>query len=62
LAENAIERGVHPAKWTAISPLRPGQLKSMGLSLDSRELATCDLYYYHQRQRLFLDMRKAGVS
>ena len=34
----------------------------MGLSLDwSRELATCDLDYYHQQQRLFLDMRKAGL-
>ena len=39
-----------------------GQLKSMGLSLDwSRELATCDLDYYHQQQRLFLDMLKAGL-
>ncbi len=63
-AENAaIERGVHPAKWTYdnIAVMR-GQLKSMGLSLDwSRELATCDLAYYHQQQRLFLDMLKAGL-
>ena len=63
-AENAaIERGVHPAKWTYdnIAVMR-GQLKSMGLSIDwSRELATCDLEYYHQQQRLFLDMRKAGL-
>ena len=63
-AENAaIERGIHPAKWTYdnIATMR-GQLKSMGLSLDwSRELATCDLDYYHQQQRLFLDMRKAGL-
>ncbi len=63
-AENAaIERGVHPAKWTYdnIAIMR-GQLKSMGLSLDwSRELATCDLDYYHQQQRLFLAMRKAGL-
>ena len=63
-AENAaIERGVHPAKWTYdnIAVMR-GQLKSMGLSLDwSRELATCDLDYYHQQQRLFLAMRKAGL-
>ena len=38
-AENAaIERGVHPAKWTYdnIATMR-GQLKSMGLSLDWRE-------------------------
>ena len=63
-AENAaIERGVHPAKWTYdnIAVMR-GQLKSMGLSLDwSREFATCDLDYYHQQQRLFLAMRKAGL-
>jgi len=58
-AENAaIERGVHPAKWTYdnIATMR-GQLKSIGLSLDwSRELATCDLDYYHQQQKLFLDL------
>ncbi|MGK2921809.1 MAG: leucine--tRNA ligase [Methyloceanibacter sp.] len=63
-AENAaIERGVHPAKWTYdnIATMR-GQLKSMGLSLDwSRELATCDLEYYHQQQKLFLDMLAAGL-
>ena len=63
-AENAaIERGVHPRQWTYdnIAVMR-GQLKSMGLSLDwSRELATCDLDYYHQQQRLFLDMLKAGL-
>ncbi|HXG78975.1 MAG TPA: leucine--tRNA ligase [Methyloceanibacter sp.] len=63
-AENAaIERGIHPAKWTYdnIAVMR-SQLKSMGLSLDwSREFATCDLDYYHQQQRLFLDMRKAGL-
>ena len=63
-AENAaIERHVHPAKWTYdnIAVMR-GQLKSMGLSLDwTRELATCDLDYYHQQQRLFLDMLKAGL-
>ncbi len=63
-AENAaIERGIHPAQWTYdnIATMR-GQLKSMGLSLDwSRELATCDLDYYHQQQRLFLDLLKAGL-
>ena len=63
-AENAaIERGVHPAKWTYdnIATMR-GQLKSMGLSLDwSRELATCDLDYYHQQQKLFLDLLAGGL-
>jgi leucyl-tRNA synthetase len=63
-AENAaIERGVHPGKWTYdnIATMR-GQLKSMGLSLDwSREIATCDVEYYHQQQKLFLDMLAAGL-
>jgi len=63
-AENAaIERGIHPAKWTYdnIATMRR-QLKSMGLSLDwSRELATCDLDYYHQQQKLFLDLLAAGL-
>ena len=63
-AENAaIERGIHPAKWTYdnIATMR-GQLKSMGLSLDwAREFATCDLDYYHQQQRLFLDLLAAGL-
>ncbi len=63
-AENAaIERGVHPAQWTYdnIATMRD-QLKSMGLSLDwSRELATCDVDYYEQQQKLFLDMLAAGL-
>ena len=63
-AENAaIERGVHPGKWTSdnIATMRD-QLKSLGLSIDwSREFATCDLDYYHQQQRLFLDLLEAGL-
>jgi len=63
-AENAaIERGIHPGTWTCdnIATMRR-QLKSMGLSLDwSRELATCDVDYYHHQQRLFLHMLKAGL-
>ena len=63
-AENAaIERGVHPAKWTYdnIAAMRD-QLKSMGLSLDwSREFATCDVAYYHQQQKLFLDFLSCGL-
>ena len=63
-AENAaIERGIHPAEWTYanIATMR-GQLKNMGLSLDwSRELATCDVDYYEQQQKLFLDMLAAGL-
>ncbi|QIE56283.1 leucine--tRNA ligase [Pikeienuella piscinae] len=63
-AENAaVERGVHPAKWTRenIASMRE-QLKQMGLSLDwSREFATCDPDYYKHQQRLFVDMMAAGL-
>ncbi|TVQ56392.1 MAG: leucine--tRNA ligase [Rhodobacteraceae bacterium] len=63
-AENAaIERGVHPAKWTYenIAAMR-AQLQAMGLSLDwSREIATCDPEYYGRQQALFLDMLEAGL-
>ena len=62
-AENAaVERGVHPAKWTYenIEAMK-AQLKKMGLSLDwSREFATCDPSYYKHQQRLFIDMMKGG--
>ena len=38
------------------------QLKRIGLSLDwTREFATCDPEYYHQQQRLFLGVQKAGL-
>ena len=64
-AENAaIERGVHPAKWTRenIEAMR-GQLKGMGLSYDwSREFATCDASYYRFEQKMFLDFMKAGLA
>jgi len=64
-AENAaIERGVHPAKWTRenIAGMRD-QLKSMGLSYDwSREFATCDPEYYRFEQKMFLDFLKAGLA
>ncbi|MCC6720278.1 MAG: leucine--tRNA ligase [Acetobacteraceae bacterium] len=60
-AENAaIERGVHPGKWTweNIAAMR-AELQRMGLSLDwSREFATCDPSYYVHQQRLFLDFLK----
>lgn len=63
-AENAaIERGIHPAKWTRenIAAMRD-QLKSMGLSYDwSRELATCEPEYYRHEQKMFLDFLKAGL-
>jgi leucyl-tRNA synthetase len=64
-AENAaIERGVHPGKWTHqnIATMRE-QLKSIGLSYDwSRELATCDPEYYQHEQRFFLEFLKAGLA
>ncbi|MEM7619095.1 MAG: leucine--tRNA ligase [Pseudomonadota bacterium] len=64
-AENAaMQHNVHPASWTYenIATMR-GQLKSMGLSLDwSREFATCDVEYYEQQQRLFLDMLDKGLA
>ncbi len=64
-AENAaIKNGGHPATWTYdnIATMR-SQLQSMGLSLDwEREFATCDVEYYHQEQKLFLDFWKAGLA
>ena len=63
-AENAaIEKKIHPRDWTYknIEVMR-GQLKSMGLSLDwSREFATCDVAYYAQQQKLFVDFLKNGL-
>lgn len=64
-AENAaIERGVHPHKWTHenIAAMRD-QLKGMGLSYDwRREVATCDPSYYRHEQKMFLDFVKAGLA
>ncbi len=64
-AENAaMQNRVDPRQWTYdnIATMR-GQLKTMGLSLDwSREFATCDVDYYAQQQKLFLDLYKAGLA
>jgi leucyl-tRNA synthetase len=64
-AENAaIERKVHPAKWTYenIDTMR-AQLKAMGVSIDwAREFATCDPAYYVHQQRLFLDFLKKKLA
>ena len=64
-AENAaIERGIHPAKWTRenIAGMRT-QLQSMGLSYDwSREIATCEPDYYRHEQKMFLDFWRAGLA
>ncbi len=57
-AENAaMERKIHPAYGPRQHRAMRAQLKSMGLSLDwSREFATCDVAYYHQQQKLFLEL------
>src|SRR4030067_1139021 len=64
-AENAaIERGVHPAKWTYenIDTMR-NQLKRMGFSYDwDREFATCDVSYYKWEQLFFLRMYERGLA
>src|SRR6187551_1088063 len=64
-AENAaIERKVHPAKWTYenIDTMR-AQLQAMGFSLDwGREFATCNPDYYVHQQRLFLDFLKKKLA
>ncbi|MBN1880157.1 leucine--tRNA ligase [bacterium] len=64
-AENAaIERGIHPAKWTYanIDNMRD-QFKRIGYSFDwSREVATCDPSYYRWCQWLFLQMLKKGIA
>jgi leucyl-tRNA synthetase len=63
-AENAaMQNRIHPRDWTYanIAAMRE-QLREMGLAIDwSREFATCDLDYYAQQQRLFLDFFEAGL-
>ncbi len=64
-AENAaIDRGVHPAKWTHenINQMR-AQLQRLGLSYDwNREVATCSPDYYRWTQWIFLQFLKAGLA
>ncbi|MDR3475681.1 MAG: leucine--tRNA ligase [Devosia sp.] len=63
-AENAAIQNKVPARdWTYanIANMRK-QLKGIGLSFDwTREFATCDVAYYHQQQKLFLDFLAAGL-
>ncbi|MEQ8755237.1 MAG: leucine--tRNA ligase [Coleofasciculus sp. G1-WW12-02] len=64
-AENAaIQRGVHPAKWTYqnITQMR-SELKRLGLSYDwNCELATCAPDYYKWTQWIFLQFFHAGLA
>ena len=64
-AENAaIERGIHPAKWTMgnIEKMRR-QFRSMGPLYDwDRELVTCVPEYYRWNQWIFLRFLKAGLA
>ncbi len=63
-AENAArDNKADPESWTYanIAAMR-SELKRMGFSLDwAREFATCDVEYYGQQQKLFLDFWKAGL-
>src|SRR6201995_5589443 len=63
-AENAArDKGINPSDWTYanIATMR-GQLKQMGLAIDwSREFATCDVAYYAQQQKLFVDFYQEGL-
>jgi leucyl-tRNA synthetase len=64
-AENAaIQRGVHPAKWTYENiAYMKGQLKPLGFSIDwNCELATCSPDYYKWTQWIFLQFLQAGLA
>jgi leucyl-tRNA synthetase len=63
-AENAArDKGINPSDWTyANIAVMRDQLKQMGLAIDwSREFATCDVAYYAQQQKLFVDFYEAGL-
>ena len=64
-AENAaIERGVHPAKWTAANcEEMTRQLKALGYSYDwDRVVYTCRPDYYKWTEWLFLQFYKRGLA
>ena len=64
-AENAaIERGIHPAKWTMDNVDRMRRhLKKMGAVFDwDREIITCEPEYYKWTQWLFLQFYRHGLA
>ncbi|HUT64950.1 MAG TPA: class I tRNA ligase family protein, partial [Spirochaetota bacterium] len=64
-AENAaIEKGIHPAKWTSENiEYMKSQLKMLGFSYDwQREIATYRPEYYRWNQWIFLQMLKKGLA
>jgi leucyl-tRNA synthetase len=64
-AENAaIDRGIHPAEWTAanIDRMRT-QFKTMGAMFDwTREVIVSDPAYYRWTQWIFLEFLRAGLA
>ncbi|MDI6828493.1 MAG: class I tRNA ligase family protein, partial [Armatimonadota bacterium] len=64
-AENAaIERGIHPAKWTmdCIARMRE-QFGQLGISFDwDREVITCLPEYYKWNQWFFLKFLEMGLA
>ncbi len=64
-AENAaIEKGVHPAKWTYENiDFMKKQLIRLGFSYDwDREIATCKPDYYKWEQLIFIKMLEKGLA
>ena len=58
----AITHGVHPREWT-IENIRnmKEEMKRMGMSFDwDKEISTCDVEYWKNEQRFFIDMWKNG--
>jgi leucyl-tRNA synthetase len=64
-AENAaIDAGAHPKTWTYdnIAKMR-NQFDMLSISFDwDRSFATCDVDYYHQQQKMFLDFLHRDIA